>query len=360
MSSPIFRSIYPPPPTKLSSRVCQQLRALGLRLDSSVAIGRNLMFERCAMLHSGCSAARLKIGAYSYSSPNSALTTVSVGRYCSIGHAVEFGLGDHQFHGLSASPAICNNHLFMEYSGTIPFNRADKRPDGEETCVVTLGHDIWVGCHCLFPKDVTIGHGAVIGAGSIITHDVPPFAIVAGAGGGERSKGIIKGYRFPDEVISDLLELGWWDYDLPKMMASGIKVPTHNIKDFITFMRTEEREHLIPLPEAWYYLNVIDANSVQVFRVDPAHTSMGSIIEPAQIAIIDDPMLAQVQAQLAAAAQAQAEAEAQARAADQARAAAQAKAQAQAEAQAKARAEEQERARIQAQAMMLIRQQSGT
>ena len=342
MSSPTFRSIYPPPPTKLSPQICQQLRALGLRLDSTDMIGRNLMFERCALLYNGCSATRLKIGAYSYSSYNSVLTTVSVGRYCSIGHAVEFGLGHHQFHGLSSSLAICNNHFFMEYSGTIPFNRADKRPNGEETSVVTLGHDIWVGCHCLFPKDVTIGHGAVIGAGSIITHDVPPFAIVAGAGGGERSKGIIKGYRFPDEVISDLLELNWWDYDIPKMMASGIKVPTHNIKDFITFMRTEEREHLIPLPEAWYYLNVIDANSVQVFRVDPAHTSMGSLIEPAQIAIIDDPMLAQAQAQLAAAAQAQAEAEAQARAAEQ------------------ARVEAQERARTQAQAMMLIRQQSGT
>lgn len=352
MSSPTFRSIYPPPPTRLSSHVCQQLRALGLRLDSSVAIGRNLMFERCAMLYSGCSAARLKIGAYSYSSPNSALTTVSVGRYCSIGHAVEFGLGDHQFHGLSASPAICNNPIFMEYSGNIPLNRADKRPDGEETSVVTLGHDTWVGCHCLFPKDVTIGHGAVIGAGSIITHDVPPFAIVAGAGGGERSKGIIKGYRFPDEVISDLLEIAWWDYDLPKMMAAGIKVPTQNIKDFITFMRTEEREHLIPLPEAWYYLNVIDANSVQVFRVDPEHTTMGSIIDPAQIAIIDDPWLAQAQAQLAAAAQAQAAAAEKARAAEQARAASQA------EAQAKARAEAQERARIQVQAMMLLQNQN--
>ena len=358
MSSYILKSIYPPPPTRLSPHVCQQLRALGLRLDSTVAIGRNLMFERASDLHSGCSAARLKIGAYSYSSPNTALTTTTIGRYCSIGHSVEFGLGYHEIKGLSASPSIIHNRIFMDYSGFIPLSREHKRPDGEETCVVTLGHDIWVGCHCLFPKDVTIGHGAVIGAGSIITHDVPPFAIVAGAGGGELSKGIIKGYRFPDEVIADLLEIGWWDYDLPKMIASGLKVPTHNIKDFITFMRTEEREHLIPLPEAWYYLNVIDANSVQVFRVDPEHTSMGSIIDPAQIAIIDDPMLAQAQAQLAAAAKAQAEAEAKARAAEQARAAAQAKAQAQAEAQAKARAEDQERARIQVQAMMLLQNQN--
>ena len=315
-------------------------------MDSSVSFGRNLMFERATYLYPGCTAARLKIGAYSYSSPNSALTTVSIGRYCAIGHAVEFGLGDHNIRGLTASPAVIHNRNFMEYSGYIPLEPSSKRPDGEETCVVTLGHDIWVGCHCLFPKDVTIGHGAVIGAGSIITHDVPPFAIVAGAGGGEMSRGIIKGYRFPDEIISDLLEIGWWDYDIPKMIALGIKVPVHNIKDFIAFMRNEERDHLIPLPEAWYYLNIRNSNAVQVFRVDPEQTFMGSIIEPARIAIMDDPKLAQLQAQLQAATKAQAEAAAQAAAA-----------QAQSQAQAAAQAAAQERARIQAQAMMLIQQQ---
>ena len=255
---------------------------------------------------------------------------------------MEFGLGDHNFRSLSASPAIIHNRLFMDYSGFIPLDPSAKRPDGEETCVVTLGHDIWVGCHCLFPKDVTIGHGAVIGAGSIITHDVPPFAIVAGAGGGEMSRGIIKGYRFPDEVISDLLEIGWWDYDLPKMIASGIKVPIHNIKDFISFMRNEEREHLIPLPEAWYYLNLSDANTVQIYRVDPAQTFMGSLNVPANLAVIDDPALTQALSQL----QAQTQAEAQTQAAAAA-------------AQAQAQAAAQERARIQAQAMMLVRGAQG-
>lgn len=351
MCSITFKSITPPPPTRLSANICQQLKPLGLSIDSSVSIGRNLMFERGADLHSGCAAARLKIGAYSYSSPRSSLITTSIGRYCSIGHEVEFGLGYHEIKGLTASPSVINNHIFMGYSGYIPLTQDSKRPDGEETCVVTLGHDIWVGCHCLFPKDVTIGHGAVIGAGSIITHDVPPYAIVAGAGGGKNSKGIIKGYRFSDEIISDLLELAWWDYDIPKMIAQGIKVPRHNIKDFIAFMKNEEREHLIPLPEAWYYLSIVDSNSAQIYRVDPDQTFMGSIIAPAKIAIMDDPMLAQAQAKAAAAAQAQATAQAKET---------QARAQEAAAAQARAKAlfEEQELARIQAQAMMLIKKQN--
>lgn len=358
MNATTFKSITPPLPTKLSTNICKQLKQIGLNIDSSVIISRNLMFERSSMLYPGCLAARLKIGAYSYSSPNSALTTVNIGRYCSIGHAVEFGLGEHSFSVVTTSPSIIHNQAFMDYSGFIPLTHDSKRPDGEETSAVTLGHDIWVGCHCLFPKDVTIGHGAIIGAGSIITHDVPPFAIVAGAGGGEMSKGIIKGYRFPDEIISDLLELEWWNYDLPKMIAQGFKVPLHNIKDFISFMKNEEREHLIPLLEAWYYLSVLDSNSVQIYRVDPDQTYMGSIMDPAKIAIMDDPVLTQTQAQLQA--QAQAAAKAQAEAQAKVAAEVQAKAQAVAAAQARAQAqfEEQELARIQAQAMMLIRSQT--
>lgn len=222
---------------RLSHEVCAQLKQLGLTLDSSVDFYSNgLLFEQGVYLCEGCSLDRPCISAYSYSSINTSLTTVKVGCFCSIGHGVEFGLYEHPLHHVTTSPALSRNIFFMERSGAIPFNH-QLRPDGLETNVMTLGHDVWVGGHCLFPKDVTIGHGAVIGAGSIITHDVPPYAIVAGTGGGSNSHGIIRGYRFPDEIISDQLEINWWDYDLPKMVASGIKVPTTDIKDFISFMK---------------------------------------------------------------------------------------------------------------------------
>lgn len=247
------------------------------------------MFANRVCFMQDSTANRTKIGSYSYCSYNSKLNTTSIGRYCSIGYNVEFGLGEHHIDWMTTSEAVLHNIFFMEYSGVIPLRRNQFKPDGESSSEVTLGHDVWVGCNCLFPKDVTIGHGAVIGAGSIITHDVPPYAIVAGVGGGENSKGIIKGYRFPDEIISDLLELSWWNYDIPKMIAQGIKVPVQKPKDFITFMKNEEREKLIPLAEDWYYLNVIDSNTVELYHVDPEQTYMGSHIKPANIAIINDP-----------------------------------------------------------------------
>ena len=149
------------------------------------------MFERGVCFVHCCSVIRAKVGSYSYCCHDTNLTTTTVGRYCSIAHNVEFGLGAHQITGVTSSIATMSNPFFMDYSGVVPFTRDQKRPDGEETA------------------QITIGHGAVIGAGSVITHDVPPYAIVAGAGGGANSKGIIKGYRFSDEVIADMLELNW-------------------------------------------------------------------------------------------------------------------------------------------------------
>lgn len=73
------------------------------------------------------------------------------------------------------------------------------------------------------------------------------------------------------------------------MVASGIKVSTTDIKDFISFMKNEEREHLIPLVSTWYYLNAIDSHTVEVYRVEPDQTYLGSAITPARLGIINDP-----------------------------------------------------------------------
>lgn len=57
------------------------------------------------------------------------------------------------------------------------------RPDMHNTVVlkrIEIGPDVWIGAHSMIMAGVTIGEGAVIGAGSIVTHDVAPFTIVAG------------------------------------------------------------------------------------------------------------------------------------------------------------------------------------
>lgn len=73
---------------------------------------------------------------------------------------------------------------------------------------VTIGNDVWIGQNVLFKGGITIGDGAVVAAGSIVTKDVEPYAIV---GGGPAK--LIK-YRFPEDLRHRLIQSKWWEYNL--------------------------------------------------------------------------------------------------------------------------------------------------
>ena len=66
-----------------------------------------------------------------------------------------------------------------------------------------IGNDVWVGHKAIIMPGVKIGDGAIIGAGSMVTKDVPPYAIAAGV----PAKVLRK--RFDDQIINQLLELQW-------------------------------------------------------------------------------------------------------------------------------------------------------
>ena len=110
--------------------------------------------------------------------------------YCSIGGEVLFLLGgDHNYNTCS----------------TYPF---DVKVLGCKTQAITKGSiivesDVWIGQRSTILSGVHIGQGAVVAACSVVTKDVPPYAIV----GGNPAK-IIK-YRFPEEIIKELLKIDY-------------------------------------------------------------------------------------------------------------------------------------------------------
>ncbi len=71
---------------------------------------------------------------------------------------------------------------------------------------VTIGHDVWIGYQALILSGVNIGHGAIVGAGAVVTKDVPPYSII----GGNPAR-IIKS-RFEQNLIDQLLDICWWDW----------------------------------------------------------------------------------------------------------------------------------------------------
>lgn len=126
---------------------------------------------------------------------------VSVGRYCSIARNCEIGAAAHPSNFMST-------HSF-QYHGSqfpkIPEYKNIKRVLWRGHKSTTIGNDVWIGAKSIILCGISIGDGAIVAAGAVVTKDVPPYAIV----GGSPAK-IIR-FRFEEATVSELLELKWWD-----------------------------------------------------------------------------------------------------------------------------------------------------
>ena len=92
---------------------------------------------------------------------------------------------------------------------------------------IIIENDVWIGATSTIMSGIKISNGAVIAAGSTVTKDVPPYAIVAG------NPGKIVKYRFTEEQIKDLLDISWWDWTESKIKEECMILWSSDINDFI-------------------------------------------------------------------------------------------------------------------------------
>lgn len=92
---------------------------------------------------------------------------------------------------------------------------------------VTIGNDVWIGHESLILSGVEIGDGAVVGAGSVVRHNVPAYALVAG------NPARVAGFRFPKEQIEALLRIRWWDWSSERIRAAVPMLMSDDIQAFI-------------------------------------------------------------------------------------------------------------------------------
>ena len=247
--------------TILNQNLTAKLNKYGLFILPQVDVQGYLKFEQGVVVYSNCSLALVELGAFFFFFFNSILTCCEIGRYSSLGSFLDLGMPRHILSKITTSSVFYNEFLpLTPYTGG-----ASRDPQETYRQKIKIGHDVWIGSHVLIPAnhEITISNGAVIGTGSVVTKNVPPYAVVAG-----NPAKIIK-MRFKDEICEDLLKLKWWNYNLPKFMSQvqdlNLENPQNFIKEF-PFLK----EHLEPLPNKHYLLKPLAQDKVELQEIIPA------------------------------------------------------------------------------------------
>lgn len=123
---------------------------------------------------------------------------VSLGAFTSIGQNVSIQESNHNYNRILNG---CIDHLIGEDSGNEFISKGN----------IVIGEDVWIGSNTVILSGVNVGRGSIIGAGSVVTKDIPPYCIV----GGNPAK-VIR-YRFSKKVISQIEQTQWWNWPLEKI-----------------------------------------------------------------------------------------------------------------------------------------------
>ena len=157
----------------------------------------------------GSRIAHSTVGDYSYCDRYADIANATIGKFANIAAFVRIGATDHPMDKASL-------HHFH-------YRSADYFDDATDDAAwfahrrsrrAVLGHDTWIGHGAQVRPEVTIGHGAVVAGGAIVTRDVAPYMIVAGI------PAVPLRPRYPAGVAARMMDLAWWDWPHDRLRAA--------------------------------------------------------------------------------------------------------------------------------------------
>jgi len=161
----------------------------GVNLDQATVLEAPVRIEGNTHVHES------RIGCYSYIGEGSFVSGADIGRFCSGARGLTLGASGHHLDRATTHtfPLLPDDGGFVDHPG-LSVER------------LHIGHDVWIGCNAIILSGLTVGNGAVIAAGAVVTRDVPDYTIVAGV-----PARTIR-LRCSESLASRLSALAWWEW----------------------------------------------------------------------------------------------------------------------------------------------------
>lgn len=157
----------------------------------------------------GSRVANSVFGDYSYCDRSCDIANAEIGKFANIASCVRIGATDHPMEKASLHHFLYRSASYWD----------DAEDDGDwfarrASRLARIGHDTWIGHGAMIKPEVTVGAGAVVASGAIVTKDVAPYTIV----GGNTARVIRR--RYPEAVAEQMMDLAWWDWSHDALRAA--------------------------------------------------------------------------------------------------------------------------------------------
>lgn len=149
----------------------------------------------------GSRVAHSVLGDYSYCDRYADIANARIGKFANIAAFSRIGATDHPLH-----TAACHHFLYRSGDYWEDATRDEEFFAHRRSRLAHIGHDTWIGAGAMIKPEVTLGDGAVVAAGAVVTRDVDPYTIVAG------TPARVLRLRQPREIADRLIALAWWDW----------------------------------------------------------------------------------------------------------------------------------------------------
>lgn len=182
---------------------------------------RNSTVHSSAKIESGTSFVNSQMDRYSFCGYDCDIYYTNIGQFTSIANNVVIGGARHPMEWVGMSPVF--------YAGRDSVKDKFAEHQLPPPLQANIGNDVWIGRSAIILSGVSVGDGAVVGAGSVVTKNVPAYSIYAG-----NPAKLIR-HRFDNATICQLKEIQWWNMSIAKLMIVGKHI--NNPDEFFAAIR---------------------------------------------------------------------------------------------------------------------------